>query len=188
MPNTAVLLALATASCDWYSHPFKYQRPGTLRGPWRRILFSFLPSEAALCGTNHLSHSGNVCLKSEIWTCSWGKCDVRSVPAQNMMCPEQKHSNRTLVWEQEMSSVTQKGCRPGSKCRTMWLLKLGKVSSLSLVAVICSCSVNLVRDISGSPNQKQTACSWSTALLEPSTQNGAKGATFNQEGTIPITP
>lgn len=42
---------------------------------------------------------------------------------------------------------------PEVKPHSEWLLKLGKVSSLSLVAVMCSCSVSFVRDVSGYPNQ-----------------------------------
>lgn len=42
---------------------------------------------------------------------------------------------------------------PEVKPHSEWLLKLGKVSSLSLVAVMCSCSVSFVRDVSGYPNR-----------------------------------
>lgn len=84
--NTAVLLALATASRVWYSRPLKHQRLGTLRGPWRQLLFFFFitsGADAVWLSTVPICqpHRCNVFLKSAIWTCCWGKCDVRRLPA-----------------------------------------------------------------------------------------------------------
>lgn len=74
------LLALATASRHWYSHPLRHQRLGTLRGPWRQILFSFsfFGADTVWLFTVQIcqSHRWNVCVKSGIWTCCWSKCDV----------------------------------------------------------------------------------------------------------------